>query len=254
MNLRQIIQEKRPLIIAHRGASSIAPENTMEAYRLAVEEGADSIELDVQLSADGVPVVFHDEHLGRTAEGQGPVYEKTVKDLQSLDAGSWFGKTFAHCRIPTLEEVLAWSKGRIPLHIEVKNLPHRYPGIEEKILALLYTYNMVEEVEIISFDHPLARRMKALCPQIMVGTCYVGNPINHTILAQQVGAQCLDPQWSAVNPQMVAEAHDSGLLVITWTVNDPDQAVALAEMGVDAITTDYPKPMIEALISANFNV
>lgn len=252
MSFLQLIQQKRPLVVAHRGASSHAPENTMEAFQLAVNEGAGSIELDVQLSADGVPVVFHDELLGRTAEGQGAVYDKSLEELLSLDAGSWFAEAFAHCRIPVLEEVLTWAKGHIPLHIEVKNLPHRHLGIEEKVLSLLYSYDMVEEVEIFSFDHACARRMKALCPQIMTGVCYVGSPVSHSSLAQQAGADILHPQWPAVTPRMVEEARDAGLLVITWTVNDPDQAVVLAEMGVDAIKTDYPRVIVEALKAAGF--
>ena len=113
---------------------------------------------------------------------------------------------------------------------------------------------MVEEVEIISFDHPCARRMKALSPRMMTGICYVGSPINHSILAQDAGAQCLHPQWSSVTPQIVQGAHDAGLQVITWTINDPVKAVVMAKMGVDAITTDYPKAMREVLKTAGFGV
>lgn len=240
-------QSRRPIVVAHRGASAFAPENTISAFTLALQQGAEAIEVDVHLSQDGIPVVIHDHTLDRTTTGKGLVSHHTLADLRSLDAGSWFDPAFAGQRIPTLGEVLAWAQGRIYLKIEVKTLPMRYPGVEEKILALLRRWDMEEHVEVFSFDHHCVRRFKALAPHIPVGVCYVGDVGDPVALARYASAEVIHPQWMGISPALVETAHAAGLLVDAWTVNDPETATRLAAWGVDFVTTDAPGPIREAL-------
>ena len=137
MPFTDLLDRSRPLVIAHRGASGSAPENTMAAFSLAVERGAEVVELDVQMTADGYPVVIHNATVNRTTDGTGLVREKTLAELQTLDAGSWFETRFAGERVPTLEEVVTWARGRVALAIEIKNTPFHYRGIEASVTGVL---------------------------------------------------------------------------------------------------------------------
>lgn len=139
------------ICMAHRGWSGKAPENTMAAVRLALAEPAiQAMEIDVQLSSDGVPVLIHDFTLGRTTNGKGLVKDHTLEQLRELDAGSWLDERFTGERIPTLDEVLQAVKGRCTLNIELKATSDMYPGIAEKVLALLEQHDMKQEVYITS--------------------------------------------------------------------------------------------------------
>jgi glycerophosphoryl diester phosphodiesterase len=135
----------RPLILAHRGASRIAPENTLVAFCLALEQGADGLELDVQLSRDGVPVVFHDSELSRTTDGRGRISEKTLAELRTLDAGKWFDPRFAGERIPTLEEVFEAFGDRALYNIELKAFGVQDDGLVQAVVA--WTVNDLQEAE-----------------------------------------------------------------------------------------------------------
>ncbi|GBD10437.1 Glycerophosphodiester phosphodiesterase [bacterium HR23] len=243
----EYVRQHRPVVVAHRGAMAYAPENTLAAYTLALQQGAEAIELDVHLSQDGVPVVIHDHTLERTTNGKGLVGDHTFAELRALDAGGWFGSAFAGQRILALGEVLAWAQGRIYLKIELKTLPMRYLGIEEKVLALLKKWDMEEQVEVFSFDHPCVRRFKALAPHIPVGVCYTGDVGDHVALARYASAEVLHPQWMGISQEVVEKAHSAGLWVDAWTVNDPQVAKTLADWGVDFLKTDDPVRVREAL-------
>lgn len=244
---KEYVRQHRPVVVAHRGAMAYAPENTIAAYTLALEQGAEVIELDVHLSQDEVPVVIHDHTLERTTNGKGLVKAHSFAALRTLDAGAWFSPAFAGQRILALGEVLAWAQGRIYLKIELKTLPMRYVGIEEKVLALLKRWDMEEQVEVFSFDHPCVRRFKALAPHIPVGVCYTGDVGDHVALARYASAEVIHPQWTGVSREVVEAAHAAGLWVDAWTVNDPQIAKSLAEWGVDFIKTDAPAQIREAL-------
>lgn len=246
-SLRERLKAGRPLIVAHAGASACAPENTMAAFNLALEQGADSIELDVNLSSDLVPVVIHDHTLDRTTDGKGLVGERSLAELKQLDAGRWFGDSFAGERIPSLEEVLRWAKGRVPLHIEIKNNPIRYPDIASKIVGTLEQVDMMEEVEVFSFDHTVVRDVKRMCPGLATGVCYAADPVDHLVLAQMAEANALHPHWATLRKEVVADAHREGLFVAVWTVNDPQVARLMAQWKVDGIATDAPDKLRSAL-------
>jgi len=230
----------RPWVIGHRGASGEAPENTMAAFRLAVEQGADLIETDVHLSADGVPVLIHDPTLDRTTDGHGPVSCYTMAQLKELDAGSWFSPDFAGERLLSLDELLDWASGRVPVSIEIKNGPIHYPEIEQIVLGSLRRHDMVRSAIVISFDHPTVWRLKQLCPELICGVLFACCPVSASILATQAGADCLLPHWSNLSRAMVEEAHALGLAVSPWVVDRDEELEFVLAVGVDAIATNFP--------------
>lgn len=166
--------DSTPLLVAHRGASRLAPENTMAAFRLVAEGGADIVELDVHLSSDGYVVVIHDGRLWRTSNGRGAVARKTLAELKALDAGSWFSPQFAGEPIPTLDEVLAWARGqdpRMPLMIELKGGSQALErGLVEKSVQMVIEHEMAHDVIFISSHHPYLSRAKAVAPDAATGT------------------------------------------------------------------------------------
>ena len=148
----------RPLVIAQRGASAEAPENTIAAFELSLAHGADGIELDVHLSRDGHPVILHDLSLERTTDGAGPVGARTVRELKRLDAGGWYGPVFRGQRIQTLQEVLERFRDRTRFWIELPQGSDVYPGIEERVVSLVEIYDVVDRALIQSFDHAALAR------------------------------------------------------------------------------------------------
>lgn len=240
MAIIDLLDHRRPLVIAHKGASGDAPENTLAAFQLAVEQDADVLELDVQMTADGYPIVFHDDTLDRTTNGKGLARSKTLAEIKGLDAGSWFSKRYASERVPTLEEVVAWAKGKIPLAIEIKNLPYRYKGIEASVTGVLERQHAMLEHEVFSFDHPCVRRFKAREPGLLTGVCYHGDAVDHAALAKGANATVLHPMLLDIRPDALREAHAAGLLVFPWTADTQEEIRALLALGVDGITTDYP--------------
>jgi len=250
VSITDLLDHRRPLVIAHRGASGEAPEHTMAALELALAQGADVIEIDVHMSADGYPVLFHDDTLERTTNGRGLVREKTLAELKSLDAGSWFAQRFAGQRILTLEEVVAWVRGKVPLAIEIKNLPHRYRGIEASVSGILERANALREHEVFSFDHVSAKRFKSREPALLTGVCYHADVLDHVALAKAANATVLHPGLNDMRPDALREAHAAGLIVFPWTADSAEEIQGLAALGVDGITTNWPKRAREVISGA----
>ncbi|HEU4963822.1 MAG TPA: glycerophosphodiester phosphodiesterase [Bacilli bacterium] len=228
--------------LAHRGASGFAPENTMAAFRLAQELGADGFEFDVMLTSDGVPVVIHDETLDRTTNGHGLVQSHTFDEIRQLDAGSWYGRSFAGEKVPSLEEVLAAYGGRMFLNIELKNSHVRAPGLEEKVIELIRRYGIERQVIVSSFDHHSMAKFHGLAPDIRTGLLYECCLVDAVSYALKLGASALHPLFATINvqPELVPAAHAAGLEVNVWTVNDPAFMRQCVRAGVDAIITNYP--------------
>ncbi|MBI4311314.1 MAG: glycerophosphodiester phosphodiesterase [Chloroflexi bacterium] len=241
MAITDLLDHRRPLVIAHRGASGEAPENTMAAFELALEQGADVIEMDVHMTADGYPVVIHDDTLERTTNGKGLVRQRTLAELKGMDAGSWSGRQFAGQKVPTLEEVVAWAKGKVPLAIEVKNVPHRYRGIEASVTGVLERARAMLEHEVFSFDHVAMQRFKTREPGLLTGVCYRGDVVDHVALAKAAGATVLHPWLYDMRSEAIRDAHAAGLLVAPWVADTPEDIRALAALGVDGITTNFPR-------------
>ncbi|WP_018130374.1 glycerophosphodiester phosphodiesterase [Effusibacillus pohliae] len=235
-----------PLNIAHRGAFAYAPENTMSAFRLAVEMGACGLEFDVQLSKDGIPVVIHDERLDRTAGAQGYVCEYTWKELRSLDVGQWMGDRWKGERIPSLEEVLAEFSGFF-LNVELKNAVVPYGGLEEKVIRLMDRYCDSGNVIVSSFNHESVKRIKELAPHVRTGVLYTKEPERVIDYVQSLNADAVHPHYRVVTADKISDFHAAGLLVNTWTVNRRGDMQRLVQMGIDGIITNYPDRVTDAI-------
>ncbi|MHB8172693.1 MAG: glycerophosphodiester phosphodiesterase, partial [Thermincolia bacterium] len=187
--------------IAHRGWSGRAPENTMASIAMAIEEPRiQAIEIDVQLTKDGVPVVIHDFTLERTTNGKGRVKDYTYEQLASMDAGEWFSHEFAGEKIPRLEDVLLAVRGKTRLLIELKTARKLYPQLGEKVAQLICRYEMQSEVRVISFNHQGIKALKEAVPSIKTGLIFYGLP---TLLQEQLketGAEMVSMAYQYLSP------------------------------------------------------
>lgn len=238
---------RRPAVIAHRGASGQAPENTLAAFHRALETGADAVELDVHLSADGVPVVIHDPLLDRTTDGQGLVKEHPLEALRRLDAGRWFGERFSGEPVPTLAEALDLLRA-VRVIIEIKNGPIFYPEIAARVAEIVREAGH-PAVTVSSFDHPVLLDVKAHAPGLETAVLYFARPLDPVRLARDVGADVLQPHWTFLTPEAVADARAAGLRVETWVVDEPAHLAHVVGMGADGIITNHPDRLLALLSS-----
>ncbi len=232
----------QPLVMAHRGAKDVAPENTLAAFLAAVELGADAIELDVTRCATGEIVVIHDDTVDRTTDGTGPVDALSLDRLRVLDAGSWFKPVFAGERIPLLEEVLDRVGDQVLLNIEIKRQRNASDGLEREIARLLDVYGAVNDAIISSFDPMALWRMRRVAPELPRALLYAGGmplALRRAWGRHLVAPQALHPHFSMVDAEYMSWAQDRGYRVNVWTVNEPDDISRMAELGVDAIITDH---------------
>ncbi len=234
------------LVIAHRGASGNAPENTLAAFRKAVALGATFIETDLQLSRDAHFVAIHDETVNRTTNGQGAVHGMTLTELRRLDAGSWFGSEFAGERIPTLEEILEFSKKNdVVFYLEIK--PGGSWGGEHALIGSLRESGEIPRVVVISFDAAIVLNLRKIEPTLMTGLLYDGQIETPMDKAVAIGARQLLVRGDLVTPALLAEARKKDLQVVCWTVNHPAHMRMLAAAGVDGIMSDYPDRLAAAV-------
>jgi len=238
------------LNIAHRGASAVSPQNTLAAFEKAVELGADAIELDVHLSADGVPVVIHDSNVDATTDGSGRVAELHLVQLKQLDAGSTFGPSFSGERIPTLEEVLQAFGRRALLNIELKSFSLRGNRLEQAVIGLIERYGLEDRVLLSSFNPFSLRRAKKLAPHISAGLLYAPDlpiPLSRAWLAPLCPHEARHPKHTMVDADYMAQVRKHGYRVNVWTVDDPDEMHRLIELGVDGIITNVPDVLRDIL-------
>lgn len=227
-------------VIAHRGASAEAPENTLAAFQLAIEQGADGIELDVHMTKDGELVVIHDETLERTTTGKGCIVAHTYQQISSYDAGSWFSDRHAKERVPRLVDVLELLKGKnLLLNIELKTGYVQYPGIEEKLIELLAEYNS-QDVIVSSFNHYSLRSLKKIAPHIPIGLLYMEGLVEPWLYAQRLGAHSLHPLYLNIMPELVIGCKQADIKLFPWTVDDTGVMQQIHNAGVDGIITNKP--------------
>jgi glycerophosphodiester phosphodiesterase len=231
-------------ITAHRGSSIKAPENTMAAFELAVENMTDFIELDVQLTSDNVPVIMHDRSLYRTTGVNAKVSELTYSQIRELDAGSYFGKEFAGEKVPSLEEVLRFVKGKARLNIELKSGDTVYTA--DKVAELIQKYDMQNDCVITSFDYNMLKRVKELTDDIQVG--YILS-IAYGDFYSMDDVDFFSMNASFLSKQIVDAIHNSGKQVYAWTVNNAISIKNLTNKGVDNIITDDPVLARETIYS-----
>ena len=230
---------RSPWVIAHRGASGGAPENTLAAFQRAVELGAQFIETDLHLTRDARFVAIHDATLERTTNGHGSVHEASLAELRELDAGHWFDRQYMGERIPTLDEVLNFSRERdVVFYLELKY--DTAWGMHHALVAALQNAQNTARTIVISFDPSTLAALRRLDPSIMTGVLIEDAKSDAVKTALDVGARQICPRASLVTPELLAEAHRADLHVATWTVNKADDMRNLIALGVDGIMTDFP--------------
>jgi len=239
----------RPLIVAHRGSSGTAPENTLAAFRKGVEAGADMIEIDVQRTGDDEVIVFHDNVLGRTTNGSGRVDEQSLADIRNLDAGAWLSAEFAGERIPMLREALRFLHHKAYVNIELKRTGDD-DGVRflERVIDQVLTEGMEEFALLSSFEHRLLELARSIAPRIP--TAVILHPHDRslpTATARRVGASAIvlsRRQWTR---RVADDTRTSGIPVGVYTINDPLDAVRIVDRGASAIVTNYPERIVGAL-------
>lgn len=230
---------RAPWVIAHRGASGYAPENTLAAFERALQLGAGFIETDVHLTRDARFVAIHDSTLERTTNGTGAVHDFTLAQLRELDAGKWFDREFMDEKIPTLEEVLEFSrKNDVVFYLELKY--DAAWGMHHALVAALQNAQSAARTVVISFDPGTLLAVHKLDPSLMLGLLVESETVDPVKVAAEVGARQVCPAAALVTPQFVKNIHDESLRVAAWTVNSADEMRALMSAGVDGIMTDYP--------------
>lgn len=228
-------------IAGHRGDKMIAPENTLEALGHALNSAADYVETDVQLTADGVPVLMHDWTVDRTTNGTGPVWGYSYEELAKLDAGSWFGEDFAGASVPTLEEflnLLRWSTKNAILELKGSWTDEQVSLISD----LIARHGVSDHVIIGSFDIMTLRALQRVNPELpgmLIVRDIVGDP---GALAAAAGAVALVTSKKAItaDPELVQRVHDAGLGILIYTLNDSETWSDAVSLGVDGIVTDRP--------------
>jgi glycerophosphoryl diester phosphodiesterase len=239
-----------PAVIAHRGASRRAPENTLEAFRLAFQMGADAIELDVRLSRDGVPVVIHDAQVERTTDGTGKVQDLTWPELRELDAGAWFAAAFCGARIPELAAVLEDSARSGWINIELKNYATRGDDLEKAVVDLVRRTGLGRRVLLSSFNPLSLRAVARLAPDVpraLLTTESLPIYLRRGWFAFLARPDAYNLHGGQANMQSVSRIRSRGSRVCVWTVNDPAEAHRLHEAGVDGIITDEPDTILAAV-------
>lgn len=241
-------------LVAHRGGSALAPENTLAAFRNALHYPIDAVELDVQMSRDGHVIVFHDNTIERLTNGSGNILDLDFAYLRSLDAAAHFsGGWPEQQQIPTLREVLALVKGQAQVYIEIKTskrdgVTGRYPYIVQSVIEDVRAAGMLDQVYIISFDWTVLPELKALEPGVPVGalvskdvwTPQMGPFAQLAGLAKSLGFDWINMDCRLFAPDMPAIVHASALKIGLWTANTLDDLRRFASDGADSLTSDHP--------------
>lgn len=239
----------QPMIIAHRGAMAYAPENTIVAFKLAIELGADAIELDLRQTKDKIPVALHDATVNSTTNGKGNILDYTFADLKKLDAGSWFNRKFSSEKISSLREVIDILTDSVTLIIEFKEGNETYPDIEENVVSIIRENKIESQTIFKSFDPNVLERLRKLAPDIPLLYVYtfrlpwLGMIIDRGITFGSIfniDAEYLQPHRFFMSESFVKAAQSRGYKIISWGVNSEEDIIESLEYGVDGIETDYP--------------
>lgn len=233
--LNSIQMDDNTEITAHRGASASAPENTMAAVNAAIEQGADWVEIDVQETADGHVVVFHDSDFKRVAGNELKIWDATLDDLQDLDIGSWFAPEFKGERVPMLEHVLETCRGKAGVNIELKFYGHDV-RLEERVIELVEKHDMESEVVVMSLKLQSVNKMRKLKPSWQVGLLTAAAMGS----LKRVDADFLAVSAGTATRDFIQATHGSGKKVHVWTINDPIAMSTMIGRGADNLITDKP--------------
>ena len=229
-------------VTAHRGSSMMAPENTRSAIELAIADGADYVEVDVRMTADGIPVLWHDANMRRIFGLDGKISDITYEEALELDAGLWFSPDFEGERILTLQQAIAITRGRVGLYVDIKPDADT-PTLTRDVVELLQQEDAIERTVVAAADSQVLNQVKRLEPSLRT-----------TLLAQFIvgplhreSFDILGLRHNRVNAASVAETHHSGQELHVWTVNQRDDMARFIDMGVDNIITDRPDVLVELI-------
>lgn len=236
----------KTLIYAHRGASKLAPENTMNAFKLAASAGAEGIETDVQLTKDQVPVLIHDENLRRTTNGTGFVQDYTYSELRLLDAGSWFNPKFSDSSIVSLDEFLVWFRDQgMFLNAELKTNVIEYKDIEAIVYESLKSKGVLDRTVISSFNSNSITRLKDINPSIKTAFLTSTKIRNLPDYAKSMGADGLHVKHRLLDKKLVKKCRRERLDLRIYTVNRPSMMKKCFKLEIDGLITDVPHQAIE---------
>ena len=242
---------KFPLIIAHRGASNYAPENTVAAFELAFQQGSKAVELDAKLSSDGQVMIIHDQTVDRTTNGTGIVRDLPLTELKKLDAGGYYGAEFKNEPIPTLDEVFEAVGKKLFINVELTNYASPFDDLPTNVAALVRKHNLVNRVFFSTFNPIALYRIKKLLPDVPAGllmTCGFSGKLSRVITSTFISFQSLHPHYEDISHKLVNKAHRKNQFVFTYTVNRPDDMRQLFQQGVDGIFTDDP-PLAQSILN-----
>ena len=245
------VNNKPHIIIGHRGAGALGPENTIAAIRIGLENKVDRIEVDVHQTKDGEIVVIHDETLNRTTNGEGLIKSKTWDEISVLDAGSKFSSEYKNERVPLLDEVIKFIDGRAGLIIEIKGGSEYYPGIEQKVVDIVKDNNALEWCIVHSFYTGVLVKLHQLEPALKLHKLFI---VKLSFLPLMIALEGLEYfnlkkypfineyslNYHFANRRIIRKLQKSGKKVNVWTVDDPEDAKELLSIGIDGIITDYP--------------
>jgi glycerophosphoryl diester phosphodiesterase len=242
------MQSGETLVFGHRGAKDYAPMNTLPAFELAYDQGALGIELDVHRSRDGYPVLVHDFTIDSTTDGEGLVTDKSLAELKSLDAGSWYSDDFIGTRIPTLDEVFESVGQKLLINVEIKSEDMETDGVEQVVADCIARHHMDERVLVSSFNPLTLHRFRAIAPHVMIGFLYTAELVEKTVpLMVNHVHEARHPYQMMIDEAYMQWARDNNYYVNTWTVNDPERARTLRQLGVNCVITDAPDIILDAL-------
>lgn len=235
----------RPVIIAHRGARKVAPENTISAFKKAIKLGFDGVEMDIVLTKDKVPVVFHGNDLSHYTRSTGLISETLSRDIEKIDAGSLFDPSYSSERIPLLSDVLALlSEHDIFVNLELKSQPRGHRGIEEIVAKMVYHYELFDRVLISSFSPIILWRFNRIAPKIPLALIVGPHPfffLKTLLSANMLRVQAINPILNYTSPMLVNFAKRKDWKVFVWAVNTKQEYKHAVELGVDGVITDEPE-------------
>ena len=249
-SFKRAIDSHVPLVYAHRGANTCAPENTLAAFCKARQQGADGIEMDVKLTADGEVVIMHDQTVNRTTNGHGLLRSYSLVDLRRLDAGSWFDNAFRGERVPTLGEIFETLQDSILYDIELTNYGTPFDQLLDKVLALIQKYELAHKVMVTSFFPNNISRFRSLAPSIEGGVIALKGMagfLSRSIVGRWFAPRAVIPVYLDLTPKYILQQKAQNRKVFPWTVNDPADIQRMARWGVDGLITDVPETACKTL-------
>ena len=254
--LREFVVNNDYFVVAHRGSSGTAPENTMAAYREAIEAGALMIETDIQITSDCNLVTFHDKSLKRVYEKDTLIKELNINEIKEIDYGSWFNPKFSGERIPLLSEAISYLRDKAYLNIEIKRIePELFDLTLNKLLQIIYDANYEGNLLVSSFHYNLLKHFRKLEPTIPIAPIKIPN--DNTLpsrLFDELGCEAYVCSLSELNDSLVSDAESRNIFLGVYSVDNAEQLQQILKYNIKAIVTNYPARIIGEMRKLNINI